>query len=146
MLKILLCGIAGTSLMTAYSYRKSEKHREQFEEPLMLGKLVQRTIPERIPQKASVFSGWIAHYTIGVLFNMAYDRFWRNGPLEPGAASGFLLGAPSGLLGMAAWAAILKLHPDPPRTDLKKHLKQLFTAHIIFGVSSAVAYQVLRKK
>ena len=34
-------------------------------------------------------------------------------------------------------------YPDPPHTHLKKHLKQLFFAHIIFGISSALAYQLL---
>ncbi|WP_276167372.1 hypothetical protein [Zobellia alginiliquefaciens] len=145
MWRILLCSIAGTSLMTIYSYRKSKKQREQFREPLLLGKFIRDTAPEKIPLSTAARLGWVAHYAIGAFFNMAYDRFWKNSALRPGAASGLLLGVPSGLLGMAAWCTALKGHPNPPRTDFQKYIRHLFKAHIVFGVSSAVTYKVIRK-
>lgn len=139
-----MSSIVGTSLMTVYSYWKAKKHREQFEEPIMLGKLVKRTIPYKITPKTSIIAGWLIHYAIGGLFNLTYDQFWKKSALKPGAINGFLLGAPSGLLGMAAWATILNMHSNPPRTHLAKHLKQLFTAHLIFGISSAMTYRLLQ--
>ena len=131
--------------MTVYSYWKAKKHREQFEEPVLLGKLVRRTIPQKITPQSSNIAGWIIHYTIGGLFNVAYDQLWKKSSLKPGAVNGFLLGAPSGLLGMAAWAILLHVHSNPPHTHLEKHLKQLFTAHLIFGISSAMTYRLLQK-
>ncbi|MDT0642070.1 hypothetical protein RM553_04425 [Zunongwangia sp. F363] len=145
MLKILLCSIAGTSFMTIYSYRQAKRHQEQFEEPVMLSKLVHRIAPEKISAKASIPAGWLIHYSIGVSFNMVYDQIWKNSSLKPGLASGFLLGVPSGIIGMAAWFTALQLHPDPPHTHLRKHLEQLFIAHIIFGISSGLCYRLLEK-
>ncbi len=145
MLRILLSCIVGTSLMTGYSYWKAKKIQEQFEEPEMLGKLVHRLAPETISPQSSTLAGWTMHYAIGGSFVLIYDQIWKNTSLKPGVISGLLLGAPSGLIGMLAWATMLKTHPDPPRTHLKKHLKQLFFAHIIFGISSAMTYQLLEK-
>lgn len=144
MLKVLLSSLAGTSLMTAYSYWKAKENNEQFEEPELLSKLAHRLAPDKISTEISIPMGWITHYAIGYAFNMAYDQVWKRGVMKPGIFSGLLLGAPSGLLGMAAWATAFKLHPDPPKTHLKNHLKQLFVAHILFGTSSAFAYKALR--
>ncbi len=112
----------------------------------MLGKLVHRLAPEKISPQSSALAGWTLHYAIGGSFVLVYSQIWKKTSLKPGVVSGLLLGVPSGLVGMLAWATMLKTHPDPPRTHLEKHLKQLFFAHIIFGISSAMTYQLLKKK
>lgn len=141
---IAMANIAGTSAMTAYSYWKSYREQEQFEEPVMLGKMLHRLFPKTIAKGPSQVAGWLAHYTMGFLFNITYGLLWKKSTLKPDIASGMLLGIPSGWIGMGAWTLMLKLHPDPPQTDLKEHLKQLFTAHLIFGACSAVTYQKLQ--
>ena len=141
MLRIILSSIVGTSFMTVYSYWKAKKQQEQFEEPLMLGKLLHRAYPKKISYRSSKIQGWMLHYTIGGSFNICYDQLWRGTELKPGLKSGLFLGAISGLIGMAAWTTMLHMHRDPPHTHLRKHLQQLFTAHIIFGVTSAMAYR-----
>ncbi|WP_300435355.1 hypothetical protein [Christiangramia sp.] len=143
MLRIILSSIIGTSLMTIYSYWEAERQREQFEEPMMLNKLIHRATSKTFMLKPSILPGWILHYSIGGLFNIVYDQFWKYSSLQPGVPGGFLLGVPSGLLGMAAWASVLHLHPDPPKTHLANHLKQLFTAHLIFGITSALTYRLV---
>lgn len=141
---LVMANLAGTSAMTAYSYWKSYREEEQFEEPEMLGKMLHRLLPQTIAIGPSQVAGWVAHYTVGFLFNITYGLLWKKSNLKPDIASGMLLGIPSGMIGMGMWTLMLKLHPDPPHTNLKEHLKQLFTAHLIFGMCSAVAYQQLQ--
>ena len=127
--------------MTAFSYWKAKKKNEQFEEPKMLGKLMHNAAPGKIPLKTSIFAGWILHYGVGLAFNSLYHQWWKTKTTAPKAMQGLLLGVPSGAIGIIAWHTAIKLHSNPPETQLKDYYKQLFVAHLIFGLTSAIAYR-----
>lgn len=142
MKKVFLSSFIGTLAMTAYSYFRAYQEKEQMEEPKLLGKMVQNLKPE-LPKAYTVETGWLAHLGIGYLLTQLYAFRWRG--KNPGLKEGLKVGVPTGLAALAWWTAALKLHPNPPQTDLQKHRQQLFTAHLIFGVVTALVYNGKKK-
>ncbi len=140
----LLSGVMGTSTMTLFSYAASEKEGQQFKEPILLHKLFRRALPF-LPGKRSGrsarFDGWILHYIAGFLFSAAYDRIWNKTRVTPSIPAGMMLGAVSGLAGIAIWDLMFRMHPDPPKVNVKDYYKHLMAAHVVFGVFAALGYR-----
>ena len=143
MFKVILSSLVGTSLMTIFSYWKAYKEKEQFEEPVMLAKLMRRSTSLPIRPVYSNTLGWLLHFSIGYLFVVIYKLIWSNTSIRPGVTSGLLLGIPSGVIALLFWYTVLKLHPRAPQTHLKAHLQQLFLAHLVFGSSAGFTYRNL---
>jgi hypothetical protein len=137
--KILAASAAGTSAMTAFSYSVSALQQEEFREPRILSQLIQRLLPKQ-DKTLSAYEGWMLHYGVGTLFNVVYDQVWRKTGWKPSLRTGLLLGAISGLIGIAVWKTTLKWHPDPPPISFKKYGPHLLVTHLIFGVCSLAAY------
>jgi hypothetical protein len=53
--------------------------------------------------------------------------------------TGLILGAACGLIGILVWETVFRVHPSPPRIDLKNYYRQLFIAHLIFGTVAAIS-------
>jgi hypothetical protein len=139
--KMTSAAMVGTSAMTLFSYGVSKEKQKQFREPELLGILIRKLFPS-LKFGNAVFSGWALHYAVGALFCIGYDRIWRDENKGPSMANGALLGAISGIVGVSGWHLTLKLHPNPPFIDLKKYYGHLLTAHVAFGIFSAVGYRL----
>jgi hypothetical protein len=137
--KIPVGTLVGTSLMTAFSYYISQHEKDQFREPVLLNILSRRLMNTNQGNYTGAF-GWLAHYGVGALFVSAYDKIWKQSG-RPTLWSGLLLGAISGVVGIATWKLVFKLHPSPPTIDFKDYYRQLFVAHLIFGASAALGYK-----
>ena len=139
---ILVSGITGTTVMTAFSYLVAELENDNFKEPELLGQLAQRVLPMLSEPERRV-TGWTAHYLVGLTFAMAYVELWRLKQLKPSFGNMLLLGSVSGLMAVAIWKATFKIHPLPPSLNYSKFYLQLIPAHIVFAVFAGIGYRLL---
>ncbi|MGQ2985007.1 hypothetical protein [Flavobacterium sp.] len=144
--KIIIAGIAGTTLMTLYSYWKSKKEGEEYVEPIMINKLINNSdsLPE-IRNKELHPAGWGLHYLTGIAFVAAYWLLWRKALKDPGVARLLVIGALSGMAGIAAWKIFFAAHDNPPHNYRHGYYRQLFTAHIIFTITAILVYKMADK-
>lgn len=140
--RIVLAAVMGTSAMTLFSYQVAQREKEQFREPELLNSLVKR-LPGDTKFPVRNMEGWVIHYTVGTLFVIVYDKLWRT-RFKPSVLNGICLGAASGLIGIAGWHAVIRLHPQPPRINLKKYYPHLLVAHVVFGAFAALSYNLVR--
>lgn len=138
--KILISAIAGTSAMTIFSYLVSASENRNFREPQVLGQLIER-LPKSLSKKPAQIAGWSLHYAIGTSFVAFYNELWKRTKIKPSLASGALLGAASGLIGVTGWKGMFEVHPNPLAKNLKPFFGHLMLAHVVFGVFSALAYK-----
>lgn len=138
--KIVTSGIGGTSLMSLFSYLVSGGKHKNFKEPEILGDLIQRVAPALSKQQANI-GGWALHYAAGAAFTAIYDQIYEKTPLKPSVKSGAVLGALSGLAGIAVWRATIAAHPNPPLKNYKAYYAHLLLAHIFFGIAAAESYK-----
>jgi hypothetical protein len=139
-LKTISASAGGTSLMSLFSYLISDTKHKNFKEPEILGDLIHRVFPDTSKSKADI-AGWALHYTAGTIFTGIYDQIWKKTSIKPSVASGAVLGALSGLAGIAVWRATIALHPNPPIKDYNSYYKHLILAHVFFGIAAAQSYK-----
>lgn len=141
--KILISAIVGTSAMTLFSYLVSEAKNQNFREPKILGELIERlskSDSKEYPQMA----GWGMHYAIGILFVACYSELWERTKVKPTVASGAVLGAANGVVGVTGWKFMFEAHPNPPANNLKPFFGHLLPAHVVFGVFCAITYKLTK--
>lgn len=142
-LKILSSSFVGTTLMTAFSYLMSSNQKKLFKEPVLLNKLLDRSkLVGSISRKTSI-PGWLIHYSIGTVFLLGYHYLWEDTSAEPSVASGVTLGLPSGLLGVAGWALLMRSHDNPPPVDSFRYYLHLLPAHVVFSLGAAAGYELI---
>lgn len=136
--KVIVSGLTGTTFMTAFSYYVSAAKNENFREPQLLAILAKRMIPS-LSRKEALIIGWKLHYDVGLLFVSCYAAVWKKS--RPGILSGLLLGALSGLIGIAVWKTVFSLHPNPPRIKYGNYYGHLFVTHLVFGAFAGIGYK-----
>lgn len=139
--RTIVAGVAGTTAMTLYSYVLSELKNKNFKEPRLLATLLYRLLP--LKKDSSGVTGWLLHYSVGILFALIYNAILRKRRIQNPAAQGAMIGAVSGIAAVLIWETSFRLHPAPPAVDYKRYYGQLVIAHIIFGT---VAILVLAGK
>jgi len=135
-----MAGVGGTGIMSAFSYLISDSKNKNFKEPEILAELITRIIPD-VNKKQATIAGWGLHLGTGMLFTAIYNQIWQKTTIKPSVKSGAILGAVSGVVGIAVWRATIALHPKPPIKDYKSYYKHLLLAHIIFGIGAAESYK-----
>ncbi len=123
----MIDSIAGTTAMTLLSYYISDKKNRNYSEPELLAAMVRKRAPG-LSKKAALTAGWGMHYAIGIGMMAAFRGISKKG----GLARPLIYGVAGGLLGIAAWKAMFKKHPNPPSADRSGFYKQLLPAHIVF--------------
>ncbi|AWH86578.1 hypothetical protein HYN59_16335 [Flavobacterium album] len=145
--KIVIAGIVGTTFMTLYSYFKAKKENEEYVEPVMLNKLIDKS--PNLPSARNEDShpaGWGLHYGTGVVFVAAYWLFWKKVLLNPTPGRVLVTGIISGAAGILVWKLLFSQHSNPPHNDRKGYYRQLMYAHIIFSLFSLLTYKALSLK
>lgn len=143
-LKTLTAGITGTTIMTLFSYIAGYKREKKFEEPVLLREFIRRS---RLPffrsrnKRIEQVEGWLLHYAVGFIFSTLFNRVWEKTTFPRDMPAGVVLGAASGLVGIAVWGLLFRLHSNPPEVDRREFYKHLLIAHIIFGVSAALGHR-----
>ncbi|MEX0720147.1 MAG: hypothetical protein WD059_05735 [Balneolaceae bacterium] len=144
-LKILFGSIAGTSLMTLFSYLMAYELNRQFKEPELLNELLFQSYFYESSGKPTA-AGWLLHYLIGIIFVTCFHFFWMLTVVEPTFFSGTLLGLASGFIGISGWHLTFRIHHKPPSINLSTYYFHLLAAHIIFGWGAAAGYNLLKFK
>lgn len=144
---IIVTGIAGTALMTAFVYLISHITGKQLKVIHVLGSMLtgQVTTEKNVSAQSSVFIiGLVSHYAVGILFAFIYQRLWSLGLGRPDILNGLLFGFINGLIALAGWRSFFAIHPNPPRIDLANFLLIIFLAHLVFGIGVVMAYNMLQ--
>jgi len=143
--KIIAASIAGTTFMTMYSYYRSNKENQQYREPVLLNKLINRS--ELLPVKVSNNhpAGWASHYAVGLLFVLTYYALWRRALHSPGPVRTITVGTMSGILAIGAWKTMFATNANPPHNNRFGYYRQLFIAHLIFSSFALAAYKASEK-
>jgi len=142
---VVIAGTTGTTFMTIFSYLVSETKDKNHKEPDLLGKLVQDLTP-KLKEKYSAAAGWTIHYITGLVFAACLINEWEKDGHKATLISGLVLGALSGVAGAAIWKMIFQSHPAPPSIDYKSYYKHLVLAHAVFGVFTAIGYNLTKNK
>lgn len=143
--KIIIASLVGTSFMTLYSYYISKKEKQEFTEPVLLNKLIDRS--ENLPEienkeEDSHPAGWLLHFGTGVGFMLCYYFLYKKALTSPSLSKGLLLGSASGLVGIGVWKIMFASNNNPPRNNRYRYYRQLFIAHIIFSTFAIYGYKL----
>ncbi|MEO5944125.1 MAG: hypothetical protein ABIP30_11985 [Ferruginibacter sp.] len=130
--RIILAGIAGTTIFTLFSYLATALLDEDFKQPKFLGKLIYRADNDLNKEEAA-FTGWISHYLIGIGFAAAYNQLISLTGMKPTIKNGIAAGAVTAVPAMLTWYTTLDLHPAPPKDKEPSYFMELFFGHILFG-------------
>ena len=145
--KVLSSGILGTSGMTVFSYLVSALMSQNFREPEIMCLLFKNLLKN--PEQSEPYLTWLAwsvHYVIGFIFVLIYVKLWDNNTLKANLESGIFLGAICGIVGIIGWYFTLKIHPNPPKLNLKNFFILLFFAHIVFGIFAMIGYRLVKQR
>lgn len=143
--KILISGIAGTVFMTLFLRSKSS-YKQEFMPPVLLNKSIDNApdFPDIKNKKANP-TGWILHYLTGIGFMAAYrflgKKFLNHPTIEKIGISAVI----NGSMGVFIWGKLFQIHPSPPQNNRSSYFKYLFTAHIIFTITSLLTYETLNR-
>jgi hypothetical protein len=137
-------GVVATSMMTAFSYAVSAVERENFKEPQLLSVFLERMTAVHHP--LIKVSGWPAHYTLGCVWAGVYTFWAEQLQHKISFKQALRFGLFSGTVGVIIWRAMFRHLPHPPKTDRVKFYRQLFIAHIVFGLSLAKSYAALTRE
>lgn len=142
--KIVIAGMVGTTFMTLYSYIRAKKEHQEYVEPVMINKLIDKSenLPE-IANEESNISGWVLHYATGIGFTTAYYLLWKKVLNHPTPSRILITGAFSGVTGIAVWRLLFAQHERPPHNYRYGYYRQLFFAHIIFSLFALSTYKAL---
>lgn len=140
-LKIILATIAGTSVMTSFSYLASETFNKLWKEPVLLNLVIAKANVELTPRRKSIL-GWFIHYFIGLAFVLCYEFVWNNFDIDPTWFCGLIFGIISGFIGIFSWFLMFKIPEEKPKIKFKQYYLQLFIAHIFFALTVIAVYKL----
>ena len=140
--KILLAGLVGTTLMTAFSYLVGQLCDAELGEPKLLNKFLDRSKRLDIEVAEDSIWGWIFHYLTGFLFAGAMAAYFCSTENHPTWWLAIVLGCILGLFGVLGWLTMIRFHSAPPKIELQLFLIQLVGAHIIFGLGATIVFRL----
>lgn len=143
---IMIAGIAGTSVMTTFSYLLSSAKDKNFKEPLLLGLLLQRLSPSLQNRPPSRIAGWSLHYITGIAFAAVYIYLLEKLKQKPSFLSAVIYSAVCAVIAVLIWKFCFRAHPNPPRIHYRQYYRQLMVAHFFFGISMYSGYSLLHNK
>jgi hypothetical protein len=132
--RIVISSLAATSMMTMFSYFISESNRRNFKEPQLLGVLLKEALPNS-KKNLAITAGWVTHYTVGLVWALAYSYLFEKSRKQPDFKDGLVLGGLSGLIGAGVWKLAFRIHPNPPEIAFDKFYRHLLLAHLVYMLS-----------
>jgi len=144
--KIIIASVVGTSFMTLYSYFRARAEKQEYVEPVMLNKLIDKSknLPE-VDNEVVHPAGWGLHYLAGLGFVCAYWLLWRRALHKPTVPKIIVIGGISGLTGIAVWKLLFAQHGNPPHNHRAGYYRQLLTAHVVFTLFALLTYRALER-
>ncbi len=142
-IKFLVAGVFATSIMTAFSYIISNIRNRQFREPELLNIVLSKSdlFSLKLSKKSSV--GWILHYAIGLIFVLIFKIIWKLEFIPISITTGAIFGFVAGIIGVFGWKLFFYLSEKPSEITWNiEYYLQLIVAHILFGISVALVYDM----
>ncbi|GAA4312705.1 hypothetical protein GCM10023115_31010 [Pontixanthobacter gangjinensis] len=137
LLKVLMAGILGTVLMTAFSYAVSRMKSQQFREPRLLNMILRRSTYDMNPSNNS-FLGWVVHFSIGVILMTLFYILHLTFSFNISFLAILIYGISAGVLSILSWHLMLTISPNSPDFILREFYLQLLIAHILFAMGAAI--------
>jgi hypothetical protein len=141
---ILLPAIAGTSLMTVFSYIITELEDKNFSEPELLAHIEKRLL--KAPKKIALLAGWATHYSVGIMITSFFYLIRQNTNMKSAFKGSLILGALSGLSAIVAWKIALKTLPGRSDNFYNKFYSQLFVAHFVFAATVILTEKAIKRR
>ena len=135
--KVLLAGIMGTVLMTAFSYVVSRMKSQKFREPRLLNMILRRSTYDMNPSNNSVL-GWVVHFSIGVILMTLFYILHLTFSFTISFVSILIYGVAAGVMSILSWHLMFVISPNSPDFILRDFYLQLLIAHIMFAMGAAV--------
>jgi hypothetical protein len=115
---IVLAGVAGTALMTAFGYLFATIIDGRLKVVKVLGTMsVNQTTANRTLS--------------GISFSLLYS--WQKGIETPGIFRGILFCFVNGPIAVTVWKIFIVLHPDPPLLPIKLFLFFILIRHLFYA-------------
>jgi hypothetical protein len=130
---IIAAAVAGTTVMTAFSYLISGRRKKSVREPELLGSLTQGLFPSLKNRKATI-AGWELHYFVGLSWTFFYALLQRKYQEKFFLQRSLPFGAFSGTVAILCWMLFFKSNPNPPRIHYPTFFRRLFIAHFPFSI------------
>ncbi|MCH4822113.1 hypothetical protein ML462_02920 [Gramella lutea] len=137
--QVILAGVLGTVLMTAFSYFLSKVRSRQFKEPKLLNMILRRSSHEHMNPSNNSFIGWVVHFSIGIILMTLFYLFHLIFSFRISFLSIFLYGIITGAMAILSWHLMFYISPRPPDVNLNEFYIQLFIAHVLFA-AGAIAF------
>lgn len=135
----LLSGAIATGAMTVFSYVISKMAKKNFNEPVLLGQVIQGNSPN-VPSQTL---GWVGHFGIGSVWSMIYVAL-QNQKKE--LSFPFKFWMLSGSTAILIWRQLFRNNPRPTPTHRRQFYGQLFFAHLVFTYTLHGTYSFLNRK
>jgi hypothetical protein len=133
---IVLAGVAGTALMTAFGYLFATIIDGRLKVVKVLGTMLtnQTTANKGLSEsRRAIITGTIVHYAVGIGFALLYNWLWQKGIGTPGIFSGILFGFVNGIIAVTIWKIFIVLHPNPPLLPIKLYLFYILIGHLFYA-------------
>jgi hypothetical protein len=130
--KVLLDGLASTTLMTLFSYTAAEGQGRNYKEPVLLAGAMEAA---GVRQPLSTLGGWTIHYGLGVVWSAVIRVFLRKMRLKPRVLTGVFMGTIGGLVGVACWKPVVQQFRLLPNRQARRFYSHLVLAHVLFTVA-----------
>ncbi|WP_217602159.1 hypothetical protein [Chitinophaga sp. GbtcB8] len=140
-MKPILAGIAGTAVMTGFSYLLSLLAHKNWRVIHVLAAVLSgpRLQVQPVPYtRGRLITAGIVHYAIGILFAIAYRKLADAGVTSYSFASAALYGVAIGILAMVVWRITFALRYKPPGVQLSSYLPVIGNGHILFSLTMVV--------
>jgi hypothetical protein len=136
--KMIEAGVAGTTLMTLFSYGASIYEGKNFKEPELLSEFFPKQLQDF---HLAVPAGWLTHYSMGISWAAVFQLLFNRKIVKPNMLNGMLLGTLSGIMAIAIWRSAFKLHSINPKISFKSFYRHLILAHLVYSLSVVEVYQ-----
>ncbi|TRO64388.1 hypothetical protein [Christiangramia sabulilitoris] len=138
LLKVILAGILGTLLMTAFSYLIPRLRAKQFREPQLLNMILRRSTSDSMNPSNNSLIGWVVHFSIGIILMTLFYMFHLIFTFKISFFSIFIYGIFAGSLSILSWYLMFSLSNNPAEITMKEFYFQLLIAHILFATGAVI--------
>jgi ABC-type Fe3+-siderophore transport system permease subunit len=139
----ILSGMAGTVVMTLFMYLYSYVSHRFTKVVHILGNMLVGESNYKSPSTNAYIVGTVAHFSVGILFSLAYFLLWNWGIFRNNLEDSVIVGIISGVAAVVVWKSFLTLHSSPPQFSEINYFLALFLAHIVFAVVSVNVFQLI---
>lgn len=145
--KIIIAGIAGTAVMSFFTYLFGVYNRNEMKMIGILGTLItfQTTKKGKLSHTTSArISGTLINYLLGVTIAVVYLFLWTNNIGRPDYISAVIFGCVLGILAILGLKIIFAIHPNPPALSVNSYISALLLGNIIYSLTVVFVYLQIR--